>query len=399
MKSATWTTPAELQGQLQRWWQDGRLLAASVRGENLYPLSVPLRQPAAAVLGERFDEVRQWIRALEEGSKASKGYGYAIEWREINHRQLGRNRLPAAAVFETEADALRLLGRLADARRFAQLTDATLMLFPQLRDWLARRPLLALEQAEAWERILTILQWFQAHPNPRLYLRQLDIRGVDSKFIEQRKGLLTELLDLVLSETAINAGVIGARQFEARFGLLSKPACVRFRLLDARQYIGGLSDLAVPVAQFETLAAPTRRVFITENEINGLAFPDVEDSMVIFGGGYGIDRLADIAWLRDREVVYWGDIDTHGFAILDRLRAMLPQTRSMLMDEHTLHAHRALWGAEEPDKRFNGTLMHLNEDEARLFTALRSDSLGERVRLEQERISFSYVNNVIATFT
>ena len=36
--------------------------------------------------------------------------------------------------------------------------------------------------------------------------------------------------------------------------------------------------------------------------------------MVIFGGADGIDRLAQIDWLRDRDIAYWGDIDTHAFA-------------------------------------------------------------------------------------
>ncbi|NRR34364.1 hypothetical protein HSX11_29760 [Oxalobacteraceae bacterium] len=397
MRKANWTTPADVLAQLQRWWLDGRLLAAPLRGEPLFPLTLPLRQPAVAELGERFDDVRQWIRALEEGSVASKGYGYRLNWREINHRQLGRNRVPDAAVIDTEGDALRLLGRQADARRFAQLAGATLALFPPLRDWLTRRPLTVLEQAASWERVLAILQWFAAHPRAGLYLRQLDIVGVDSKFIEQRKGLLAELLDVVLPAESIDMAMTGARQFEARYGLLAKPVSVRFRMLDRKHDVGGLSDLSVPVAQFAALETQVRRVFITENEINGLAFPDVADSMVIFGGGYGIERLADISWLRDREIFYWGDIDTHGFAILDRLRGILPLARSMLMDEATLQLHRPLWVAEEGDKRCKGMPAHLDDNELRLFIALRDDLHGERVRLEQERIHYRCVLEAIST--
>jgi len=45
-------------------------------------------------------------------------------------------------------------------------------------------------------------------------------------------------------------------------------------------------------------------------------------------------------------VHYWGDLDTHGFAILNQLRAWLPQTRSFLMDRQTLVEHRDRWGRE-----------------------------------------------------
>ncbi|MDL2357497.1 MAG: DUF3322 domain-containing protein [Pseudomonadota bacterium] len=392
----SWSTPGAIRAQLQRLWDDGRLLAARVRGESLFPLELRLRQPGVAQLGEQFDAVRSWIRALEAGSKAAIGHGYDIAWREINHRQLGRNRLPDRVVLATDADALRLLGRQADARRFDELAATTLDAFPQLAHWLARRPLTVLEQANGWQRILAILQWFVAHPRPQLYLRQLDIAGVDSKFIETRKALLADLLDLVMPLEQVDASAGGARQFEARYGLMAKPALLRFRILDPALHIGGMSDLSVPVAQFAALKLDVDRVFITENEINGLAFPDVERSMVIFGGGYGIDRLAQVDWLRRRDAIYWGDIDTHGFAILDRLRASLPGARSLLMDATTLHAHRLLWGAEDGDKRYAGQLTRLDADEQALFQMLRDDVLGERIRMEQERVGYSWVCDAIA---
>jgi hypothetical protein len=389
----SWSTPGAVRAQLQRIWDDGRMLSARLHGESLFPLELRLRRPGVAELGEQFDAVRSWIKALEAGSKTNIGHGYDIVWREINHRQLGRNRIPDRIVLASEADALRLLGRHADARRFDQLAAATLAAFPPLKDWLGRRALTVLEQAGAWERILAILCWFVAHPRPRLYLRQLDVAGVDSKFIETRKALLAELLDLVLPADAIDAAASGARQFEARYGLLGKPALVRFRILDPAHYIGAMSDLSVPVAQFAALRLNVERVFITENEINGLAFPDVAAGMVIFGGGYAIDRLAQADWLRQRDLIYWGDIDTHGFAILDRLRASLPHARSMLMDVATLHAHRPLWGAEDADKRYTGQLSRLDADEHALFQALRDDVFGERIRMEQERLGYTWVSD------
>ncbi len=384
--AATWTTPAVIRATLQRWWDDGRLLGARVTGEGLFPCELALRQPSVAQMAERFDEVRAWIRALEEGE------GYRIVWREINHRQLGRNRVPDKVCIDSDDDAFRLLGRRADVRRFDQLALLTLQEFPALRDWLARRALVVLEQAVAWERVLMCLRWLVQHPRPGLYLRQLDIPGVDTKFIEARKPLLGELLDLVLPADAVTAC---ARLFEPRYGLLSKPALLRFRILDAAHAIGGLTDVSVPVTQFAALSTSVERVFITENEINFLAFPDVASALVIFGGGYGIERIADIGWLAGRELVYWGDIDTHGFAILDRLRSSHPHVRSLMMDTHTLHAHRPLWGLEETGKRYLGELHRLTDDEQALFEALRSDQLGERIRMEQERIGFSHVRDAL----
>ena len=50
-------------------------------------------------------------------------------------------------------------------------------------------------------------------------------------------------------------------------------------------------------------------MFITENEINFLAFPAVADSLIIFGAGYGFETLVEAAWLARCRIHYWGDID------------------------------------------------------------------------------------------
>jgi hypothetical protein len=124
-----------------------------------------------------------------------------------------------------------------------------------------------------------------------------------------------------------------------------------------------------------------------------LAFPDFPRGLVIFGLGYGLDLLAGANWLRDREVHYWGDIDTHGFAMLDRLRAMLPAAQSLLMNRETLLAHRPLWVQETVPHV--GSLTRLTHAERALFEDLRFDRLGARVRLEQERISFGCLQHAL----
>jgi hypothetical protein len=386
-----WSTPDDLEAQVQRLWDRGRLLVAPSDGGSAFPLSLRLRRPESSAMSDRFDDVRRWIRALEDGSRANRGFGYEIEWTEIDHRQLGRNRVPAAVTVATREEALRLVGRQRQADRFEKRAAATTDAFPELRAWLAKRPMVVLEHADDWEKVLAVLGWFRAHPRPGVYLRQLDIAGVDTKFIEARRALLAELLDLVLSPDSIAASA--GRHFETRYGLLSKSPLVRFRILDSRHRIGGLSDLATPAPQFAKLELPVRRVFITENEINGLAFPDVPDAAVIFGLGYGLERLADARWLHDKAIFYWGDIDTHGFAILDRLRASFPGASSLLMDRDTLMQHRALWVRE--DGRHAGPLARLGAAERFLFDDLVGDRIGERVRLEQERIAFGWVRRSI----
>ena len=90
-------------------------------------------------------------------------------------------------------------------------------------------------------------------------------------------------------------------------------------------------------------------MFIAEYETNFLVFPAAADAIVIFGAGYGWDALAKAGWLSRCAIHYWGDIDTHGFAILDHLRRRFDHVVSFLMDRPALMAHEALWGSE-PDQ-------------------------------------------------
>ena len=90
-----------------------------------------------------------------------------------------------------------------------------------------------------------------------------------------------------------------------------------------------------------------------------------------------------------------GNLDTHGFAILDRLRAWLPQTRSLLMDRQTLLEHRERWGVE--DRPTRAALTRLTTDEHLLYSELVTDGFGERIRLEQERINWDWAQARLAS--
>ncbi len=395
--ATSWTTPSDLRDQVLRIWERGKILAAGITGETLFPLKLSMRRPEAQAIGHSFEAVRRWIRELEENSRSCKGFGYDIEWADINHRQLGRNRMPSRVAVPTEADALRLIGMERKGRRFRALAQITAEKFPALAQWLSRRPLVVLLHAQDWPRILDVLAWFRDHPRSNLYLRQVDIAGVDTKFVEGRKALFSELLDIVLTRNDGPLAEAVAQTFEQRYGLRTKPPVIRFRVLDRRIAIAGLCDIAIPANDFAALNIAARHVFVTENDINGLAFPDFPAAIVIFGLGYGVDLLQSASWMAGAHIYYWGDIDTHGFAMLDRLRGGFPNARSLLMNRETLVAHRSLWVHEQAPYR--AALSHLEPDEQALFDDLLYDRLGEKVRLEQERVSYAFLERRLKTIS
>lgn len=387
----TWTTPADIKTQVQKLWDRGLLLASMTGGESLFPRRLTLKGPDSRELSERFPEVRDWI-----GQLSTAAGRYRIEWRRVNHRVLGNNEIPAAIWIDQLSNALGLIGKCRVAEQFAALVELTRDKQPELLPWLIKRPMRALELAEDWPRLLEIIGWLLEHPRPTIYLRQIDLPGVHTKLIEGHRGVLAELLDLVLPEDSIDGTHTGIGGFCRRYGFLDKPSRVRFRMLDSNVPLLPVQadqDITLTQAAFASLDLSVSKVFITENEINFLAFPDVSDAMVVFGAGYGFDNLAAAPWLREKEIYYWGDIDTHGFAILNQLRGFLPHVVSFLMDQQTLLAHRALWGVEmQPE---TGTLTRLNSEESALYDQLRQNHWGERVRLEQERIGFDFLRDVL----
>jgi hypothetical protein len=126
-----------------------------------------------------------------------------------------------------------------------------------------------------------------------------------------------------------------------------------------------------------------------ENDISYLALPDRPETVAIFGSGFALGSVAGLEWLPGKIITYWGDIDTYGFVILNRLRARYPQVQSILMEAATLLAHPHQWVVEE--KPTNIELPHLTESESALYRDLIEDRYGHHVRLEQERISFARV--------
>ena len=388
-----WSTPADLRDQVQRLWDQGRLLSALLERTSSFPLRLVLRTPGSEDCTHRFDQVRAWSQTLQAAAPGR----WRLELREWRHPVLGRNALPQQAWIDSVEQALQLLGRQQDGERFLALAAQTRERLPALMTWLQERPLKALQLAGDWGRLLQVVAWLQAHPRPAIYLRQVDLPGVDSKFIENHRGVLAELLDRVLPPAAVDLRASGVAAFARRYGFREKPIRIRFRSLDPDYSPLGTrvqEDVATDSDTLARLDPPVSRVFITENETNFLAFPAASGSLVIFGAGYGLEMLGRLPWLHARSVHYWGDLDTHGFAILDELRGWLPHTRSLLMDMATLLAHEAHWSEEaSPTQR---DLPRLLAQERIAYDALRWQRLAPRaLRLEQERIAFSALESAL----
>lgn len=381
----------QLKKKLSSRWARGVFLRAELAGENLFPLRQPVKGPTSVELSERFDETRAWVKSLKLDCEKA---GIEIEWKEINHRQIGRNRIPSYIVFNHIEQLALLLGKKRELDRcredFTLLTAA----FPELKDWAEARPFILVKHHDSMQRLILVLKWMKQNPQPGIYIRQLSLPGIDTKFIEAHRGILATWLDIILEPESIKKEFTGFSGFEQRYGFLYRPEIVRFRIFAAA---AGFSDMSVTAAEFATWNPEISRVFVVENDVTALAFPKVPDSIVLFGRGYHFGNLAGAKWMREKEIYYWGDIDTHGFGILNQFRDLFPAAESFLMDRSTLLSHEAHWGVE-PKQLSSGSLTNLTDEEAAVFAELKSGSIGSQIRLEQEFVDYSMVTDFIRSF-
>lgn len=371
-------------------------------GASSWPWGIDLGPPAEREALRQPEGVRAWVEAW----RAWRGAGTVV-WADRRWRSLGTQRLPARLVLQGPEDVASWVGEGERWRRAGG----------RYREWVARWPALAArlpryldvlaDYAEAdWRRLGDMLAWIVAHPRSNVYPRQLPLAGMDSKWVERHSGILADLVAALRGdpvggrsgphgpaggEDAPHGAGAGERDFHRLCGFKAVPRLVSLRLLDRalRDRVGGLGYLAAPWEELASLDLPAARVFIVENRQTGLAFPDLPGAVVFLGLGYDLAGLAGLPWVRGAETYYWGDLDTHGFAILSRARSYLPALRSLLMDEETLLRHRDLWVVEEHPHPAD-ELPHLDEAEGALYRALKLGRWGARVRLEQERIAWDH---------
>ncbi|MFJ8916050.1 DUF3322 domain-containing protein [Amycolatopsis sp. NPDC102389] len=374
-----WTVPSDVLGKLRRRWDRGELLAQFAGGTRWEPLAIGLRGPSAQDTAEHFDRARAWVEQWHRLRHLR------IEMKKVGGRAAGTNEIPGRVWVDSYEQLWAFLDVWPEVRTFTTLLEATRSRTPAIADWMSAKPMEALRYRSEWQQLVDTALWIETHARPDMYLRQIDVPGVDTKFIERYRTVLAALLDCLLPEHRIDH-TCPTSDFAGRYHFRKKPAYVRFRRLSEPH---GFSELAVRAAELAAAPPVEHTVFVVENEITYLAFPPVENAIVIFGEGYAASRLQPLEWLTCKNLVYWGDIDTHGFAILNRVRRSFDGTRSMLMDRATLLNHEGQWVSEP-----NPTGEHLEAllpDEASLYTDLVEDLLGKAVRLEQERISYTAI--------
>jgi hypothetical protein len=359
---------------------------ASTDMDNIWPLKLSLDPPTENEAQQQFDAIRSWVSSWREWKGAGE-----VEWCEKHWRVLGSHQMPAALILSGPEQVASWIGEDVRWRRASTRFYDMTRLWPHLSTKLCGYfGALADYDEHDYQRIKDVLAWIEKNPRSNLYPRQIPIAGLDTKWLETRTRLITDLVAGLQQDSSNHSN------FFQRCGLKESPGLVRLRLLDPSlgKYIGGLLDLTCPVEELAALKLPASNVYLVENLQTGLAFNELSGAIVVTGLGFGVTLVSQIPWISSAQCIYWGDIDTYGFAILSLARKCLPQMRSVLMDEATLISHRTLWG-QEVDQYPASELPLLTDSENSVYRALKQQQWGRNVRLEQERIAWDYAWNAI----
>ncbi len=387
-------SPPELAARLaQQWhnadWRERQLLG----GPTAWPLTPPIGQPGAQVfLGDAAllrSHLQQW-RSVEQ-----QGLG-SVQWQERRYRgssdaiavptqwQLAKPSEYIAAISHFKAPGHAQI-RAEYARLSAIITAVERSGFQRL---LVRRLVqwreTPTDAVMAAARIALQLTPGCAHGKP---LRALAVQGNDTKFFERHASLLTALLDERFDGEASRqglAGFLGALSEDEHWLLVAPlaPGLLPF----ARQRVRASELLATPL--------PASRILLVENErsLHQLPHP-LADTIAVLGAGLNLGWLA-APWLQERDVAYWGDLDTWGLHMLAAARSHLPHLQALLMDRATFDAHQPL-AVTEPVHAAEPACGALRPHEAALGQHLRTLDKG---RLEQEFLPPEAVHRAVQTW-
>ena len=168
------TSPKEVYKKLLNDWERGFFYRQHA---SCFPYEFRLSCISSKQMTEQFGAVDGWIRSFSGHAKLSP----FLKFKEVNHRLLGKHSIPASLVFESPQELATLLGKGDEWNTFISRIQLLEKRDERLLGWAMRYPIRLLEVASDLDRLLLLWQWMIDHPRPRIYLRQIDLPGIDTK--------------------------------------------------------------------------------------------------------------------------------------------------------------------------------------------------------------------------
>lgn len=371
--------------RIDRHWAESVLAHAQGRDDPRWPWDVSLTNLSGKALNERWSEVWRWIVGWNTWADANR-CALII----ANRRVGGATRAIPTRISIPDIDTAAAVTdygwtrHLGDARcRAGILHDE----FPTTLTSGVLRSACALSDVD-FDLAREAAKWFRHNDATGLTARQVPIAGLHAKWLDRHTRLVT--------------GLSG----RAELRLVKRPSRIQFSYLDPHWLQQGnrRRDSITLDEPDQPPCYEPQVILVTANKDTALFFPQVEGGIVVEGNGNAVARLSQVPWIRAcPNIVYWGDLDAHGFAILDLLRSTGIPAEAILMDEATLLRYAPFAASTYAD----GSPLpqgppprtpFLYDSERRLLELITDPAWTGPRRIEQERIPLETAREELTQF-
>lgn len=373
-------------------WDNRRRLKQYLLNHRCFPIEFSLKVPTDQQAKSDLTHFHNFFKAWEDFT-----YPEMVKWETRQYHQLSTQNVPVRLVIPS----LEKLAELLGAKKQLNSWLCKISYFLK-QDYVSDRQQQILFQTliqnlekidkyadGEWESLILLIEQLKPNMGTGQYLRALPLMSVNTKFLEQNLFFVEAICNALYDNDVLNTGGLLAWLdcLDSPKGwLLIKPLCT-----EVQKKLGGLPIFQLSTKVLTQFELPAQRIIVVENIQSGLALPYLENSIVICGGGKNITWM-DAAWLEDKQVFYWGDLDSEGLNILSMVRHKIPHVIPLMMDEATVLQFQNKM-VEEPNSIFKEPA-YLETNELKLFHDLRHPVF-KNSRLEQERISADWIKKYL----
>ena len=371
-------SPAEIARQLAVQWHNADHREKRLLQAGAWPLRLPVGKPSATDFNQTA-LLREHIRNWQEVNIGE------VLWERIRYRNASESvAVPLKWIIRSPSEWVDATRDKQVSSEYQQLSSIVRGVAPIFHKIVIRQRSLVIgkpasEIIQASELALQLVP----HCAEGKPLRSLSLAGIDSKFFERHRQLVTLFLDLRFEGEASRQGLetfLDAARDKDHWLLVAE---LGEGLLPFRQQ-------RVRSRELMDVILPADAILVVENERCLHQLPEVPNTIAVLGSGANL-RWLSAEWLSRKNIAYWGDIDTWGLQLLARARLIRPDIKALLMEKEILlkFSDKAV---AEPEVAGNRVPEGLTEKEADLYNYLLSCDKG---RLEQEFIDERLVKRSI----
>ena len=377
-------SPADLANRLARQWQNADLREQRLLKPDNWPLKIPISKPTGAMVRDQISLVRQHLQQWRDVSTGQ------VEWQTLRFQSASEAiEIPTAWVLDSPSEWIQATNCPDVKHEYQLLNRLASQLDSRFHSLIIRRRSLVMGKPEAdicrsGDLALRITPGC-ANGKP---LRALSMAGIDSKFFERNRQLITQMLDVLFEGQASETGLeafLGAED-EGHHWLL---------IADLDSHLLPFSQLRVRASELQTTPLPGQRLLLVENERCLHQLPQTPDTIAVLGSGLNLSWL-QAAWLAEKTIAYWGDLDTWGLTMLARAREYLPNISPLLMNRTVFEQFSKESAVEEPQIATVTAPSGLKNSEKDLYNLLLKSKRG---RLEQEFLPVDIVHDAVRKWT